>query len=89
MVGPRIGASIVGTPVIAVILPMFLGPAADAIISCPTGMIMPPPTPWSTRKAISSVVDVANAAERRAEREHQHREEPDVLGAEAPATPSR
>ena len=59
IVGPRTGASIVGTPVIAETLPMFLGPAALAIIICPTGRIIPPPTPWSTRKAISSVVDVA------------------------------
>ena len=59
IVGPRIGASIVGTPVIAVTRPMFLGPAAVAIISCPTGMIMPPPTPCSTRNTISSVVEVA------------------------------
>ena len=39
--------------------PIRSGPAASAIISWPIGRIIPPPTPWSTRNAISSFVVVA------------------------------
>jgi hypothetical protein len=35
---------------------MFCGPAVLAIIIWPTGRIMPPPMPWITRQAISSLV---------------------------------
>ena len=51
-VGPRIGASIAGTAMIPITRPIRLGPAASAIISWPMGRIIPPPTPWSTRKTI-------------------------------------
>ena len=60
IVGPRIGASIAGTATMLITRPIRFGPAASAIISCPTGRIMPPPTPWSTRNRISSVVEVAS-----------------------------
>lgn len=59
--GPRIGASIAGIETIAITLPMRCGPATCAMISWPTGMIMPPPTPCSTRKATSASVEPATA----------------------------
>ena len=60
IVGPRIGASIAGTATTLITRPIRFGPAASAIISCPTGRIMPPPAPWRTRNRISSVVEVAS-----------------------------
>ncbi len=41
--------------------PSAAGPATWAMISCATGMIMPPPAPCSTRNSTSSVVLVAIA----------------------------
>ncbi len=58
-VGPRIGASIAGTATRLITRPIRLGPAASAIIICPIGRIMPPPTPCSTRNRISSGADEA------------------------------
>ena len=60
IVGPRIGASIAGTATMLMTRPMRLGPATSAIISWPIGRIMPPPTPWMTRKTISCVVELAS-----------------------------
>ncbi len=48
--GPRIGASMAGIETIPITRPIRLGPATWAMISWPTGMIIPPPTPCSTRK---------------------------------------
>ena len=56
MTGPRIGPSSVGTPITAMIRPIRSGPAAWARIAWPTGMIIPPPKPCSTRKTISDSV---------------------------------
>ena len=58
-VGPMIGASITGIAVMPMIRPIRCGPAAFAIIIWPTGRIIPPPMPWSTRKKMSSFVDPA------------------------------
>ena len=60
MVGPRIGASMAGTATMLMTRPIRLGPATSAIMSWPIGRIMPPPTPWITRKTMSSVVEVAS-----------------------------
>ncbi len=57
--GPSVGASIIGTATSAITRPIRLGPAASAMMICASGMIMPPPTPCSTRKRISSVTWVA------------------------------
>ena len=57
--GPRIGASIAGTATTLITRPMRRGPAAEAIISWPTGRIRPPPTPCMTRNTISSVAEPA------------------------------
>ena len=59
IVGPRIGASIIGIATTLITRPIRLGPAAPAIIIIPRGMIMPPPTPWRPRKITSSAVVVA------------------------------
>ena len=58
--GPRIGPSSVGTPISAMTLFILSGPAVRAMIVCPTGMIMPPPSPCSTRKATSTPADQAS-----------------------------
>ena len=54
--GPRIGPSSVGTPITLITRPIRCGPAAWARIACPTGRIMPPPKPCSTRNTISDSV---------------------------------
>ena len=63
--GPRIGASIAGIDTTPITRPMRRGPATCAMISCATGMIMPPPTPCSTRKMTSEAIelDAPHAAE--------------------------
>jgi hypothetical protein len=48
-----------GTAMTLITRPIRFGPAASAMISCATGRIMPPPMPWSTRKKMSSVDEVA------------------------------
>ena len=64
-IGPKIGPSSIGTPRIAITRPSRSGPAARVRIVMPSGISMPPPRPWSTRKAtsISSVVAVEHSAE--------------------------
>ena len=59
IVGPRIGASIIGTATMLITRPIRFGPAASAIISWPIGNSIPPPAPWSTRNTISSLAEVA------------------------------
>ena len=59
------------------------------MISWPTGMIMPPPAPCSTRKSTSSVVEVGDRAQRRADREQHERGHVHALGAESPRRPPR
>ena len=54
-----------GTPSTLITRPIRCGPAASARMVWPTGMIMPPPMPCSTRKAISALAD--HAAPARAE----------------------
>ena len=48
-----------GTPMTLMTRPMRCGPAARARIDWPTGRSMPPPMPWSTRKAINELADQA------------------------------
>ena len=52
-IGPMIGPSSIGTPMIAITRPTRCGPAARVRIVMPSGMIMPPPKPCRTRKKIS------------------------------------
>ena len=59
MTGPRIGPSTMGTPMMLITRPMRCGPAARARIDWPTGSSMPPPMPWTTRKAMSEFADQA------------------------------
>ncbi len=59
MVGPMIGAMIVGVDRTPITRPRFSFPAARTMIICPTGMIIPPPMPCSTRKTISEPADQA------------------------------
>ncbi len=56
MIGPRIGPSSIGTPRIAIRRPIRCGPAALVMIIIPSGISMPPPRPWTTRKAISALM---------------------------------
>ena len=59
MTGPRIGPRTMGTPMMLMTRPMRCGPAARARIDWPTGSSMPPPMPWTTRKAMSELADQA------------------------------
>ncbi len=59
MIGPRIGPSSIGTPMIAITRPIRCGPAARVRIVMPAGMIMPPPRPWSTRNRMIVAEDQA------------------------------
>jgi hypothetical protein len=52
-IGPMIGAISIGTPRMPITRPIRLGPAFLVMIVMTTGMIMPPPMPCRTRKAIS------------------------------------
>ena len=59
-IGPKIGPSSMGTPSTAITRPTRSGPAARVMIVMPTGISMPPPSPWSTRKTVSiSMLDAA------------------------------
>ena len=60
-IGPAIGPSSMGTPRIAMRRPIRFGPAALVMIVIPSGMSMPPPRPWSTRKLMSMPIEVAAA----------------------------
>ncbi len=60
-IGPKIGPSSIGTPSTAITRPTRSGPAARVMIVMPTGISMPPPSPWSTRNATSSSMLVAVA----------------------------
>ena len=62
-IGPRIGPSSIGTPMIAITRPTRCGPAARVRIVMPHGISMPPPRPCRTRKAISDSADQASAAQ--------------------------
>ena len=48
-----IGAISIGTPRMPITRPIRWGPAFLVMIVMTAGMIMPPPMPWRTRKAIS------------------------------------
>ena len=52
-IGPAIGPSSIGTPRTAITRPIRAGPAALVMIVMPSGISMPPPRPWKTRKVIS------------------------------------
>src|SRR5256885_2528471 len=68
--GPRIGARRIGTPAIDITRPTRCGPALWARRLMPTGMIIPPPNPCSTRKKISELADPA-----RPQRSEEHTSE--------------
>ena len=57
--GPITGPITMGTPMMLMTRPMRRGPAARARIDCPTGSNMPPPMPWTTRKAMRESADQA------------------------------
>ena len=61
MIGPRIGPSSIGMPRIAIRRPIRCGPAARVMIVMPSGISMPPPRPWRTRKVISISIEDAAA----------------------------
>ena len=56
-----IGPSSIGMPRTAIRRPIRCGPAARVMIVMPSGISMPPPRPWSTRKVISISIDCAAA----------------------------
>ena len=58
--GPSTGPSSIGTPMTDITRPMWRGPAVWASTLIPTGMIRPPPRPWSTRKQINDPSDLAS-----------------------------
>ena len=60
MTGPRIGPRSIGTPTTDITRPIRRGPAVCASTVMATGMIIPPPTPWSTRKKISMSAEPAS-----------------------------
>jgi hypothetical protein len=60
--GPRIGARKPGTKTMLITRAIRCGPAAWARIVCPTGRIMPAPSPCRTRKPISEPTDQADPA---------------------------
>jgi hypothetical protein len=59
MTGPSTGPSSAGTATTLMTRPMRCGPAARASMVCPTGRMIPPPIPWTTRKAIRLPADHA------------------------------
>jgi hypothetical protein len=59
IVGPKMGARIIARPTTLMTRPKRCGPAARVRTIWPTGMIMPPPMPCRTRKAMSDSVDQA------------------------------
>ena len=60
MVGPKIGARMVGVERTPMTRPRLSLPAARTMIIWPTGTIMPPPMPCSTRKTMSDPADQAS-----------------------------
>src|SRR5581483_1829474 len=59
-IGPRIGPSSIGTPMMLITRPIRFGPAARVRMVMPAGMTMPPPRPWRTRKTMIEVEDHAS-----------------------------
>ena len=57
-----IGASSIGTPTMLITRPIRWGPAACPSSVCPSGRIMPPPSPCTTREPISWAIEVARPA---------------------------
>lgn len=72
-IGPRMGPRSIGTPRMAMRRPIRSGPAARVMIVMPSGMSMPPPRPWRTRKKTSISMELAIA----------HRADPRVKSATA------
>ena len=87
-IGPRIGPSSIGTPMIAMTRPTRCGPAARVRIVMPSGMIMPPPKPCRTRKTISDSALQARPGQHRADHEQDDRGHVQALGAEAVGGPA-
>jgi len=58
-IGPKIGPSSIGMPSTAITRPTRSGPAARVRIVMPSGISMPPPRPWRTRKATSISIEFA------------------------------
>ena len=67
----------------------FSRPAAWTRMVIPIGMSMPPPTPCSARKAMSSAGGGGQPAQGRAHREQDERDHVDPVGAEAAHGPGR
>ncbi len=86
--GPSTGASSIGTPTTLITRPMWRGPAACASVIIPTGMIMPPASPWSTRKAISEFALQARPQSALVITKPADDGHPDALGAEALGRPA-
>ena len=65
MTGPSAGPSSIGIPKMPITAPRFSGGASRYRIAMPTGISIPPPSPWSTRKIVSigAVVATAHSAE--------------------------
>ena len=83
-----IGPISIGTPTMPMTRPMRCGPAACERIVMPAGMIMPPPRPCRTRKAISELGRPRQARQRRADQEQADRDHVQALGAEAVGRPA-
>ena len=86
--GPKIGASSAGTAIAAVSRPSRRGPAAWARIVCSSGNIIPPPIPWTTRKAIRLPADQATPQSTEPPRKQRERQHPHRLAAEAVDRPA-
>ena len=63
--GPRIGATTTATPYMAIAMPSCRGGKVSTRMPCSEGWSPPPPSPWRTRKKISS--SMLGAAPQRAE----------------------
>ena len=87
-IGPRIGPSSIGTPMIAITRPTRCGPAARVRIVMPAGISMPPPRPCRTRKAISDSADQARPDSTEPAQEQRDRDHVEPLGAEAVGGPA-
>ena len=82
------GAMSIGTPTTPITRPIRCGPAACVRIICPTGMIMPPPRPCRTRKAMSDLARPGQRPRAPSRAEEDDRGDVQALGAEAVGGPA-
>ena len=87
-IGPKIGPSSIGTPITAITRPTRCGPAARVRIVMPSGISMPPPKPWRTRKEISEPADQASPESTEPLTKRRDRGHVEALGAEAVGGPA-